>query len=117
MSLTGKIHLCVAIKCRPNHNISFLHVKRSLTFTFLSLSELQKFVQATFEGLGQSVANGSHTGLVDVMSHLLAVRDRQAVTDKMFEPLRDTVILLEQYGVTIPDQVYTQLEVREGMCR
>lgn len=45
------------------------------------------------------------------MSHLLAVRDRQAATDKMFVPLRDTVILLEQYGVAIPDQVYSQLEV------
>ena len=49
------------------------------------------------------------------MSHLLAVRDRQAATDKMFDPLRDTVILLEQYGVTIPDQVYFQLVVRKQM--
>lgn len=49
------------------------------------------------------------------MSHLLAVRDRQAATDKMFDPLRDTVILLEQYGVTIPDQVYSQLVVRKQM--
>lgn len=81
----------------------------------LSLDELQKFVRATIEGLGQPVAKGDHFDLVEVMSHLLAVRDRQAATDKMFEPLRDTVILLEQYRVTIPDQVYSQLEVREGM--
>ena len=47
------------------------------------------------------------------MSHLLAIRDRQAATDKMFDPLRDTVILLEQYGVTIPDPVYSQLVVRK----
>lgn len=45
------------------------------------------------------------------MSHLLAVRDRQAATDRMFEPLQDTIILLERYGVTIPEQVYTQMEV------
>ena len=61
------------------------------------------------------MAKGDHHGLVEVMSHLLAVRDRQAATDRMFEPLRDTVILLEQYGVTIPDQVFSQLEVRERM--
>lgn len=47
------------------------------------------------------------------MSHLVAVRDRQMTTDKMFEPLRETVALLERYGVTIPDQVYSQLEVRK----
>lgn len=81
----------------------------------LSLNELQKFVQATIEGLGQPVAKGNHSGLVEVMSHLLAVRDRKAATDEMFEPLRDTIILLEQYGVNIPDQVYSQLEVKEGM--
>lgn len=81
----------------------------------LSLDELQKFVRATVEGLGQPVAKGNHCGLVEVMSHLLAVRDRQAATDKMFEPLRDTIILLEQYRVTIPDQVYSQLEVKEGL--
>lgn len=45
------------------------------------------------------------------MSHLLAVKDRQNATDKMFEPLRETVILLEQYGVTIPDHIYWQMEV------
>lgn len=48
---------------------------------------------------------------MEVMSHLLAVKDRQNATDKMFEPLRETVILLEQYGVTIPDQIYWQMEV------
>lgn len=79
----------------------------------LSLDELQTFIRATVEGLGQPVAEGNHCGMVEVMSHLLAVRDRQTATDKMFEPLRDTIILLEQYGVTIPDQVYSQLEVRK----
>lgn len=82
----------------------------------LSLNELQKFVRATVDGLEQPVPKGNHSGLVEVMSHLLAVRDRQAATDKMFEPLRYTIILLEQYGVTIPDQVYSQLEVGEGAC-
>lgn len=79
-----------------------------------SLDELQKFVQATVDGLGQCVAKGDQQRLVEVMSHLLAVRERQAATDSMFEPLQDTVILLEQYGVTIPDYVYLQMEVRNG---
>ncbi|KAM9352911.1 dynein axonemal heavy chain 11 [Symphorus nematophorus] len=89
---------------------SWLFKEHLLTYVTNSLDELQKFVRATVEGLGQLVAKGDHSGLLEVMSHLLAVRDRQAATDKMFEPLRDTVILLEQYGVTIPEQVYSQLE-------
>ncbi|XP_034084207.1 dynein heavy chain 11, axonemal [Gymnodraco acuticeps] len=89
---------------------SWLFKEHLLTYVTNSLDELQKFVRATVEGLGQPVATGNHRGLVEVMSHLLAVRDRQAATDKMFEPFRDTVILLEQYGVIIPDQVHSQLE-------
>ncbi|XP_032374898.1 dynein heavy chain 11, axonemal isoform X1 [Etheostoma spectabile] len=89
---------------------SWLFKEHLLTYVTNSLEELQKFVRATVEGLGQPVATGNHRGLVEAMSHLLAVRHRQAATDKMFEPLRDTIILLEQYGVTIPDQVYSQLE-------
>lgn len=87
-----------------------------LSFPF-SLDELEKFVQATVEGLGHPVAQGNHVGLVEVMRHLLAVRDRQAATDKMFEPLRDITTLLEIYGVTIPDQVYSQLEVKGDMLQ
>ncbi|XP_074539499.1 dynein axonemal heavy chain 11 isoform X2 [Halichoeres trimaculatus] len=89
---------------------SWLFKEHLLTYVTNSLDELQKFVRATVEGLDRSVAKGDHCGLVEVMSHLLAVRDRQKSTDKMFEPLRDTVILLEQYGVIIPEQVYSQLE-------
>ncbi|KAI9536522.1 hypothetical protein NQZ68_032317 [Dissostichus eleginoides] len=96
---------------------SWLFKEHLLTYVTNSLDELQKFVRATVEGLGQPVAKGNHRGLVEVMSHLLAVRDRQAATDKMFEPFRDTVILLEQYGVIIPDQVHSQLEVKQSKFR
>uniref|UniRef100_A0A7N6BNC5 AAA+ ATPase domain-containing protein n=1 Tax=Anabas testudineus TaxID=64144 RepID=A0A7N6BNC5_ANATE len=89
---------------------SWLFKEHLLTHVTTSLDELQKFVQATVDGLGQCVAKGDQQRLVEVMSHLLAVRERQAATDSMFEPLQDTVILLEQYGVTIPDYVYLQME-------
>ncbi|XP_056142990.1 dynein axonemal heavy chain 11 [Lampris incognitus] len=75
-----------------------------------SLDDLKEFLQVTAEGLGQPVSEGDHRGLVKVMSHLLAVRDRQTAIDNMFEPLKDTIALLERYGETIPDQVYSQLE-------
>lgn len=66
----------------------------------------------TAEGLNNPVVKGDHQGLVEIMSHLLAVRDRQSITDKMFELHEETIFLLEHYGVTIPEQFYSQIEVR-----
>lgn len=48
------------------------------------------------------------------MGHLLAVRSRQRATDELFEPLKETIMLLESYGQKMPEQVYAQLEV--GAC-
>lgn len=45
------------------------------------------------------------------MGHLLAVRSRQRATDELFEPLKETIMLLESYGQKMPEQVYAQLEV------
>uniref|UniRef100_A0A8D3CJW0 Dynein axonemal heavy chain 11 n=1 Tax=Scophthalmus maximus TaxID=52904 RepID=A0A8D3CJW0_SCOMX len=86
---------------------SWLFKEHLLTYVTNSLDDLQMFVRATVEGLNHPVDKHN---LVEVMSHLLAVRDRQMATDKMFEPLRATIILLERYAVTIPDQVYSQME-------
>ncbi|XP_028280327.1 dynein heavy chain 11, axonemal isoform X1 [Parambassis ranga] len=87
---------------------SWLFKEHLLTHVTNSLDELQKFIRTTSQGLNH--LNRDHCGFVEVMSHLLAVRDRQKATDKMFEPLRDTIMLLERYGVTIPDQIYSQME-------
>ncbi|XP_061675536.1 dynein axonemal heavy chain 11 isoform X2 [Syngnathoides biaculeatus] len=89
---------------------SWLFKEHLLTYVTNSLDDLQGFVCATGEGLAKSVPKGDHHSLVEVMSHLLAIRDRQVITDTMFEPLKDTVILLERHGVTIPDKVHWQLE-------
>ncbi|XP_041843992.1 dynein heavy chain 11, axonemal [Melanotaenia boesemani] len=89
---------------------SWLFKEHLLTYVTNSIDELQKFIQATVEGLNHPIGKGDHKGFLEVMSHLLAVRDRQSATDKMFEPLRDTITLLERYGVNIPDQFYLQME-------
>lgn len=111
MSPTGKIEFCLANKCKEKCSICSFTPH---AFPF-SLDELKEFIRTTIEGLAWPVGKGDHSGLVEVMSHLLAIRDRQTATDKMFEPLRDTIFLLERYGVVIPDQVYSQLEVEKGV--
>ena len=45
------------------------------------------------------------------MGHLLAVKDRQATTDNMFEPLKETIELLQSYDQVMSDAVHQQLEV------
>ena len=45
------------------------------------------------------------------MHHLLAIKDRQANTDVMFEPLKQMIELLNTYGQEMDEEVHTQLEV------
>lgn len=49
------------------------------------------------------------------MGHLLAVKERQHMTDSMFEPLQQTIALLKVYEQELPDIVYKQLEVRSRL--
>lgn len=63
-------------------------------------------------GLSQQVEEGNYAGLVEVMGHLLAVKERQHTTDAMFEPLQQTIALLKVYEQELPDVVYKQLEVK-----
>ena len=44
------------------------------------------------------VEEGDQQGLVSIMGHLMAVKERQTATDEMFEPLKETIELLKSYG-------------------
>ncbi len=76
-----------------------------------SLNNLSQFIQTTAAGLNVEVEEGDYKKLVGVMVHLLAVKDRQANTDGMFEPLKETVELLSSYTQETPEDVVQQLEV------
>lgn len=54
---------------------------------------------------------GDYGGLIGVMGHLLAVKERQNTTDAMFEPLQQTIALLKVYEQELPDVVHKQLVV------
>ena len=58
-----------------------------------------------------TVEEGDYQGLVDVMARLMAVKDKQAMADTMFEPLTQTIELLKTYQQELPDAVHIQLQV------
>ena len=76
-----------------------------------SLNDLQEFIKVTSSGLNAEVGEDDYEGLTGVMVHLLAIKDRQPTTDDMFEPLKETIELLQSYDHIMPDEVHQQLEV------
>ncbi|XP_074840744.1 dynein axonemal heavy chain 11 isoform X2 [Carettochelys insculpta] len=89
---------------------SWMLKEHLLRFVIDGLTDLEEFIKVTNAGLQREVNEGDYNRLVEIMGHLLALRDRQAATDELFEPLKETVTLLESYGQKMPDQVYVQLE-------
>ena len=75
-----------------------------------SLADLAVFIKETKAGLGVDIQEGDYDGLVEVMGHLLAVKDRQATTDVMFEPLKQTIDLLKTYEQEMSDEVHQRLQ-------
>lgn len=79
---------------------------------FFSLKELGDFIKTTDNGLTKPVDEGDYNGLVECMGYLFAVKERQATTDEMFEPLKQTIELLKTYEQEMPEEVHLQLQVK-----
>ncbi|NXH32764.1 DYH9 protein, partial [Myiagra hebetior] len=75
-----------------------------------SLADLDEFIQTAERGLSRKVEEGDYGGLVEVMGHLLAVKERHRATDAMFEPLKETIELLRAYEQQLPEEIHQQLE-------
>ncbi|XP_066570660.1 dynein axonemal heavy chain 11 [Amia ocellicauda] len=89
---------------------SWMFKEHLITYVTDSLNELEEFIKVTDKSLTKTLNEGDFNGLVEVMGFLLAVRDRQVSTDELFEPLKETIVLLESYGQRMPDHIYNQLE-------
>ncbi|XP_029930046.1 dynein heavy chain 11, axonemal [Myripristis murdjan] len=89
---------------------SWMFKEHLLNHVNQSVRELSSFVQDTAHGLSKKVADGDYAGLVDIMGHLMAIRDRQISSEQHFKPLKSTAELLKTYGQQLPESVYTQLE-------
>ena len=74
-----------------------------------SLAELNTFIERADEGLMVSVQEGDYSALINVMQILQEVKERQATTDTMFEPLKEVIELLKKFGVVIPEESTVQL--------
>ncbi|XP_045020774.1 dynein axonemal heavy chain 9 isoform X3 [Bubalus bubalis] len=75
-----------------------------------SLADLEAFIKNSENGLLKKVEKGDFQGLVEIMGHLMALKERQSSTDEMFEPLKQTIELLKTYGQELPETVFEQLE-------
>ncbi|XP_022380343.1 dynein heavy chain 9, axonemal [Enhydra lutris kenyoni] len=75
-----------------------------------SLAALEVFIKNSESGMLKKVEKGDFKGLVEVMGHLMAVKERQGSTNEMFEPLKQTIELLKTYEQELPELVFKQLE-------
>ncbi|KAF7248346.1 Dynein beta chain, ciliary [Varanus komodoensis] len=88
---------------------SWMFKEHLLNYVTQSIMELAKFIHETEKGLAKEVKEGDYALLVEIMRHLMAIRDRQSTGD-VFKPLKSTAELLQSYGQQIPEQTYTELE-------
>ena len=88
---------------------SYIFKKHLLDRLVDSLSELNQFIEVADEGLMSQLREGDYPGLIKVMEFLRLIRERQRQTDGMFAPLKEIVVLLSKYGVTIPEATLVQL--------
>ncbi|NXL03800.1 DYH17 protein, partial [Mesembrinibis cayennensis] len=103
--------------CRPFKQVLLSAIRRRglalrqhlASHVTTSLQELKDFIQEANAGLSKPLEEGDYDGLVEVMGHLMRVKERQAVTDNMFEPLKETVALLSTYGEEMPEEIHLQL--------
>ncbi|XP_004857611.1 dynein heavy chain 9, axonemal isoform X1 [Heterocephalus glaber] len=75
-----------------------------------SLDDLEAFIKSSECGLLKKVEQGDFQGLVEIIGHLVALKERQSSTNEMFEPLKQTIELLKTYDQELPEAVFKQLE-------
>ncbi|KAI8425202.1 hypothetical protein MSG28_007025 [Choristoneura fumiferana] len=77
-----------------------------------SLNELENFIAYATKELSIELADDDYEGLLQVMRVINEVKARvDAETDQIFDPLRDIIDVLKEYGVDFPEETYEQLEV------
>uniref|UniRef100_A0A8C2LLZ8 Dynein axonemal heavy chain 17 n=1 Tax=Cricetulus griseus TaxID=10029 RepID=A0A8C2LLZ8_CRIGR len=121
---TKVFHGWLQCDCRPFKQALLNTIKR-WSFLFKrylsnhvtnSLDDLENFMTVTRSGLKKPLKEGDYDGLVEVMGHLMKVKERQVATDSMFEPLKQTIELLKSYGEEMPEETHLKLQVGPGVA-
>ncbi|GBP61181.1 Dynein heavy chain 17, axonemal [Eumeta japonica] len=77
-----------------------------------SLDDLEAFIAYASKELSVDLADDDYDGLLKIMGVLGEVRSKQDQgTDTMFDPLRDIMYVLKDYGVEFPEDTYDQLDM------
>lgn len=78
-----------------------------------TLGGLSSFIHDSNEDLSFKVATDKvgYDKLVTILERLKLIRDAEAATDAGFDPLRETVALLKEFGEGLPESVIKLLEV------
>lgn len=75
-----------------------------------SLEELENFIQESIKVMQEPLAEDDYDGLLKVMGYLYKVKERMFATDNMFEPLKQIIDLLKNYGVEFSEEIHVQLQ-------
>ncbi|XP_023385619.1 dynein heavy chain 9, axonemal [Pteropus vampyrus] len=89
---------------------SLMFKQHLIDYVTNSLADLEVFIKNSESSLLKRVEKGDFEGLVEIMRHLIALKERQSSTDEMFEPLKQTIELLKIYEQELPETVFKQLE-------
>lgn len=89
---------------------SFMFKQHLIDHVTNSLQDLAGFIKTADAGLTKPVEEGDYDGLVECMGHLMAVKDRSASTDAMFEPLKQSIELLKLYDQELSEETHSLLQ-------
>lgn len=79
-----------------------------------SLDVLEKFIIYATKELSVELGEDDYEGLLQVMRVMNEVKAKvDADTDHMFEPLRDIIDVLKEYGVDFPEETYEQVSTNK----
>lgn len=91
------------------HPINSVSVYFNYDKTF-SLNDLEQFIAYATKELQVELGEEDYEGLLRVMGVLNEVRAKvDAQTETMFEPLREIIDVLKDYGVDFPEETYEQV--------
>jgi len=89
---------------------AYAHTNYLEKYIVKEIDDLLEFVARVNEGLSVEVEENDAAQLIAAMTHVRNVRVNQEKTDRMFDPLRNTISLLKRYNIHMPDEVLERLE-------